>query len=68
MARPTDKCLEAYIRSKNKPSDAQGAVKELVKKLKEARKSAWDDIKRERKLRKSTMIGRQNQLNSKKDN
>jgi hypothetical protein len=52
IAGPTDKFIEAYIRSKNKPSDAQEAVKELAKKLKEARKLAWDNIRKGKAIQK----------------
>jgi hypothetical protein len=48
MAGPTENMLEAYIRSKNKLSDAQEAVKELAKKLKEAREIAWVILEREK--------------------
>jgi transposase InsO family protein len=46
MAGPTENMLQAYIRSKNKMSDAQEAVKELAKKMKEARHIAWDNIRK----------------------
>jgi transposase InsO family protein len=52
MAGPNDKFLEAYIRKKNKTSDAQEAVKELAKKLKEAQKVAWDNIRKGKETQK----------------
>jgi hypothetical protein len=52
MPGPNDRMLEAYIRDKKKQSNVHGAVKELAKTLKEARKVAWNNIKRGKEIQK----------------